>query len=166
MTAKPKLIVFDLDYTLWPYWCDTHIDPPFKMSNDGTVKDRFGRTVEHYPEVPEVLQRLKSQGYVLGVASRTGEIQGANQLIRLFGWEKFFTFKEIYPGCKITHFKKIKRDSGFGFEEMLFFDDERRNQIDLAKIGVLMTLVDERVGVTQAVIDKGLQEFAARAARQ
>lgn len=49
---------------------------------------------------------------------------------------------------------------------MLFFDDERRNQIDLTKIGVLMTLIDEGVGVTQAVIDRGLEEFAARAARQ
>ncbi|KAF2351849.1 HAD-superfamily phosphatase subfamily IIIC [Trinorchestia longiramus] len=105
-SAKPKLIVFDLDYTLWPYWCDTHIDAPFTRSSKGTVVDNSGRTVKHYPEVPEVLADLHSQGYELGVASRTSEIPGANQLIKLFGWDKYFSYKEIYPGCKITHFKK------------------------------------------------------------
>lgn len=53
-----------------------------------------------------MLQRLYDEGYILAVASRTGEMKGANQLLKLFGWEKYFKYKEIYPGSKVNHFKR------------------------------------------------------------
>lgn len=65
-----------------------------------------GRKIKCYNEVPEVLKRLHSEGYILTVASRTSEIDGANQLIKLYGWDKYFSIFEIYPGSKITHFNK------------------------------------------------------------
>lgn len=38
----PKMIVFDLDYTLWPFWIDTHVTPPLK------VKDGGAKSVDKY----------------------------------------------------------------------------------------------------------------------
>ncbi|XP_050312106.1 magnesium-dependent phosphatase 1-like isoform X2 [Anthonomus grandis grandis] len=151
-----KVIVFDLDYTLWPFWVDTHVTPPFRRKN-GDVLDAHGSKVKFYPEVPGVLKSLKEEGYELGVASRTGEIKGANQLLDLFGWDKYFTYKEIFPGSKVTHFNNIKKQSKYQFENMLFFDDESRNIYDLERLGVVSVLVKH--GVTQQVVDEGIQKF-------
>ncbi|XP_046608522.1 magnesium-dependent phosphatase 1-like [Neodiprion virginianus] len=153
-----RVIVFDLDYTLWPFWVDTHVTPPFKKGNGGQVVDALNHKIKYYPEVPEVLKELVKDGYELGVASRTGEIQGANQLLNLLGWDKYFTYKEIYPGCKVTHFSKIQKNSGVNLADMLFFDDEQRNIKDLTKMGVTSILV--RNGVNKEVVQNGLRQFA------
>lgn len=93
----------------------------------------------------------------MGVASRTSEIQGANQLLDLFEWNKYFKYKEIYPGCKKKHFNQFHIKSGIGFEDMLFFDDEHRNIRDLTGHGVTSILVEK--GVDRIVIEHGLQVF-------
>jgi len=153
----PRLIVFDLDYTLWPFWVDTHVTPPFRLSN-GKVVDHRGAKIKFYPEVPDVLSTLHSWGVPLAVASRTSEIEGANQLVDLFGWEKYFTYKEIYPGSKTKHFQKFVHASGIPLEEMLFFDDEMRNIKDLQAKNVTSILVEN--GMTLRELERGLNEFA------
>lgn len=67
--------------------------------------DAHGQTIKHYPEVPEILKFLKDEGIPVAAASRTSEIDGANQLLDLFGWDKYFKYKEIYPGSKLHHFR-------------------------------------------------------------
>ncbi|KAK4877335.1 hypothetical protein RN001_009841 [Aquatica leii] len=158
LVVKPKLIVFDLDYTLWPFWVDTHVNPPFRKSSSGSIVDSTGATVKCYKEVPKVLEKLKQDGYILGVASRTSEIRGAMQLIELFGWAKYFTYKEIYPGKKTTHFANFRKQSGIQYKDMLFFDDENRNIKDLKGEGVTSILVQD--GVTEKVVENGLKEYA------
>ncbi|XP_048515281.1 magnesium-dependent phosphatase 1-like isoform X2 [Athalia rosae] len=158
MTFADNPILHLLNYTLWPFWVDTHVTPPFKKGKGDQVLDAHGRMIKHYPEVPDVLKELYDQGYQLGVASRTSEIKGANELLRLFGWDKYFKYKEIYPGCKVTHFSKIQKNSGAQLAEMLFFDDEDRNIHDLKKIGVTSILV--RNGVNREVVKSGLSQFA------
>nr|CAD7395342.1 unnamed protein product [Timema poppensis] len=121
------------------------------------VVDSRGEIIRYYPEVPEVLKKLANDGIILAVASRTSEIKGANQLLKLFDWDQYFKYKEIYPGSKVTHFNKIKKDSGVSFKDMIFFDDEQRNIRDLTQHGVVSILVKN--GVSFKVIEEGLLQF-------
>ncbi|XP_077503931.1 magnesium-dependent phosphatase 1-like isoform X2 [Amblyomma americanum] len=142
-TKRPKLIVFDLDYTLWPFYVDTHVSPPFKKEK-GKIVDRHGRKVDVYPDVPAMLQNLKSQNYQMGVASRTDDPDAARQLLTILDWNKYFPFQEIYPGCKVTHFNKFAQRTGFSYKQMLFFDDEMRNITDVSKLAFQSTRRGQR----------------------
>ncbi|XP_037690573.1 magnesium-dependent phosphatase 1-like isoform X2 [Choloepus didactylus] len=135
MAGLPKLAVFDLDYTLWPFWVDTHVDPPFHRSSDGIVRDSRGHIVRLYPDVPEIMVRLQGLGVPVAAASRTGEIEGANQLLEVFDLVKYFVYREIYPGSKVTHFKRLQQKTGVSFSQMIFFDDEKRNIVDISTLG-------------------------------
>ncbi|XP_028817112.1 magnesium-dependent phosphatase 1 [Denticeps clupeoides] len=157
--AKPKLIVFDLDYTLWPFWVDTHVCPPFRKHESGEIVDSTGEKVQLYKDTVDVVTSLHGQGFTLGVASRTGEVAGANQLLTLYNLNQFFSHKEIYPGSKVTHFHRLQAASGVKFTEMMFFDDESRNILDVGRLGVHCVLV--KSGVTHRLVSEELRKFSA-----
>ncbi|KAL2070511.1 hypothetical protein VTL71DRAFT_13537 [Oculimacula yallundae] len=168
--ALPKLIVFDLDYTLWPFWVDTHVTPPLKAApTHDSVKDRFGESFSFYNEVPSILSMLQASGIKVGAASRTSAPDLGREMLRLLhisdadGKKKksieFFDHMEIYPGSKITHFNKLQKATGLRFEDMLFFDDEARNK-NVESLGVTMYLV--RDGVNRAEMEKGIKEWRKR----
>ena len=168
--ALPKIIVFDLDYTLWPFWVDTHVTLPLKASaSHDSAKDRFGESFAFYNEVPSILSSLRDCGIKVGAASRTSAPDLGKEILRLLYIEngegkkrkaiEYFDHMEIYPGSKITHFTKLQKATGLRFEDMLFFDDEARNR-NVESLGVTMYLV--RDGVTRQEIDDGIREWRRR----
>lgn len=154
---NPKIIAFDLDCTLWPFWVDTHVTPPFHKNADGTVLDARKRHVEFIPGVPDILKELHRRGIKLAAVSRTGEIAGAKSLLKLFDFEKYFSHIEIYPGCKVAHFSKIHRETNVAYEDMMFFDDEFRNIADIKKLGVFTIYCPD--GIEAKVVDSSLIDF-------
>ncbi|ROT43014.1 magnesium-dependent phosphatase [Sodiomyces alkalinus F11] len=81
----PKLMVFDLDYTLWPFWIDTHVSPPLKPHASHTyATDRHGESYTFYPDVPSILATLpRAAGIKLAVASRTHTPDLARDLLKM-----------------------------------------------------------------------------------
>jgi magnesium-dependent phosphatase 1 len=149
----PKIIVFDLDYTLWPFWVDTHVSPPLKPSpTHDSAKDRFGETFAFYNEVPSILSALRDRNIKVGAASRTMAPDLAREMLRLLqipdrdGKKRkaieYFDLLEIYPGSKIAHFVKLQKQTNLKYEDMLFFDDESRNK-NVESLGVHMQLVSD-----------------------
>lgn len=109
--------------------------------------------MQHYPEALEILEHW-SKKCDIAVASRTSYPEGAESLLNLFGFDKYIKYREIYPGCKHTHFLSLKNKSTFEYSEMLFFDDEQRNIKDLRRLGVESVLIDSDVGVTKKLIEE------------
>lgn len=164
----PKLIVFDLDYTLWPFWVDTHVTPPLKASSTHTsATDRYSESFAFYTDVPYILSTLPPLGITLAVASRTCAPSLARDLLKMLhlpgGQKSHEAFTsggmEIYPGSKIKHMESIHKRTGIAYEDMLFFDDESRN-METEKLGVTMKLV--RDGVTWDEVERGVELWRKR----
>ncbi|KAK7748439.1 hypothetical protein SLS62_008595 [Diatrype stigma] len=81
----PRAVVFDLDYTLWPFWVDTHVSgPPLRANADhSAVADRTGETFAFYGDVPSVLHGLRLAGVRIGVASRTYAPDLGREMLKL-----------------------------------------------------------------------------------
>ncbi|KAL5556558.1 hypothetical protein UlMin_038794 [Ulmus minor] len=141
----PRLIVFDLDYTLWPLYCEFDYKNPHL-----------------YAKARGVLNALKEKGIDLAVASRTPTPDIANRYLRQLGLQSMFVAKEIYPSSthKTGHLKEIHNKTGVPYNSMLFFDDENRNIREVSKMGVTSILVDD--GVNLEALRQGLAAFSQK----
>lgn len=142
----PSLVVFDLDYTLWPYYCDsmTLRSKPFL-----------------FPEVMEVIGSLQQAGVPMVIASKTSTPDIAQSFLNTLGISDIFPIKEMYytHTHKTDHFTQIQKKTGVPYTEMLFFDDEEPNIWTIKKLGVTCILVEGN-GVSLESAQKGLQNFS------
>ncbi|GAA5872220.1 hypothetical protein JCM8547_004786 [Rhodosporidiobolus lusitaniae] len=177
----PKVVVFDLDFTLWDFWCDTHRTPPVKRKGDdkNLAYDRYGDKISFYPDVPDILLQLHHSNIQVWAASRThappfarqilsellleGDLRESGDKLKARDSKKgavsaisLFDGLEIYPGSKMQHFREINKKTGIAYEDMLFFDDEPRNR-EVTKLGVTFTLVNG--STTKTLFQSGLEAW-------
>jgi len=149
--TRPKLVVFDLDYTFWPCYCEMY-------------------EADHPPRVFEaalgVLQALHEHDVPVAVASRTPTPDVAWSFMRQLHVVERFCNVQIIPaqdGCDhvtaqkdLEHFPNLKRETGVAYEDMLFFDDEAQNVTRVSRLGVSCVLVDRKTGVHHHALREGL----------
>jgi len=169
--ALPRMMVFDLDYTLWPFWVDTHVSPPLKATSGGLkVKDAYGADFGFYEDVGGLLVLARQKGIKIAAASRTHAPDLADEMLRLLAVPSaegnkpsrardLFDFLQIYPGSKMRHFRELHKITGIEYEDMLFFDDEHRNK-EVESLGVTMLLVKN--GVTRQEVDRAVESWRKR----
>ncbi|KAK6135661.1 hypothetical protein DH2020_030598 [Rehmannia glutinosa] len=110
----PRLVVFDLDYTLWPFYCEC----------------RSKREMPKlYPQAKGILSAFKDKGVDIAIASRSPTPDIANTFLEKLGIRSWFVAQEIFSSWthKTDHFQRINRRTIIPYNEMLFFDDEDRN---------------------------------------
>ncbi|KAK2038721.1 magnesium-dependent phosphatase-1 [Colletotrichum somersetense] len=186
----PALVVFDLDYTLWPFWVDTHVAPPLKANpSHSAVADRHGESFAFYPDVPGVLYTLPLAGVRVAVASRTSAPDLARDMLKLLhvpppststgtgsdengggggGGKKDKAKRALdcFDGpLEIYPSSKIKHFEAIARKTGvaytdMLFFDDESRNRETESLGVTMYLV--RDGVTWAEMEKGVMEWRKR----
>jgi len=170
--SRPKAVVFDLDGCLW--YPDMYMlwggGAPFSLRSDGDLDDCTGRRVYLLGAVRQILHDLhvadEWEGVVTAVASRTDEPTWARECMSKFevgpaGSGVFINdvvqVEEINKGNKRSHFRQLAETTGIALEDMLFFDNERGNCVDVADLGVTVAYVPD--GVTAGAWEQSIDRF-------
>lgn len=156
----PEVATFDLDYTVWPCYCDSHISPPLKpiRSSNGevrTVVDASGYQVTIYPDIYRILADLKQNDVKLISASRTWAPDVAQQMLKTFKMSyngsiiplsEVFDISEWGERSKVGHIrdslKIIYGDTNLDKRDICLFDDEGRNK-EVERYGIKFVYVKD-----------------------
>lgn len=124
LNSAPSLIVFDLDNTLWTP--ELYQLRKLSQANQYPVAHQ---DVKLFPAARDMIIKMKKDDTFantkFAVASRTKSVDWAHDLLEQFELREWLDYIEIFPGDKKQHFHNLRRNSGIGFEQMLFFDDAR-----------------------------------------
>ena len=84
---KPKVIIFDLDFTLWPYFVNRYYQLPFKVNRDSAITDAKNKRVTYHDDVPFIIKSLKEECFKneekMAIASRSGDRKTVEALLEL-----------------------------------------------------------------------------------
>ncbi|KAL2343839.1 hypothetical protein Fmac_005124 [Flemingia macrophylla] len=145
----PRLIVFDLDQTLWPFYCECR-----------SKRD----TPSLFPQTRGILHALKHQRVDVAIASKSPTPDIATTFLDKLSIRSMFVAEEIFYSWthKTDHFQRIHSKTGVPYNSMLFFDDDNNNikerQSQISKVGVTSILVGN--GVNLGAFRDGLTKFS------
>ncbi len=103
---KVKLVIWDLDHTLW----------------DGTLAEDGKEGVKIRPDVLDIIKDLDAKGIVNSIASKNDEDRGMEAL-RYFGIDGYFVAPMINWGPKSKNIRAIERALDISMDTFVFVDD-------------------------------------------
>ncbi|WIA09098.1 hypothetical protein OEZ85_008511 [Tetradesmus obliquus] len=157
-SSLPKVLVLDLDYTVWPYWCEMYSpsDKPPGL----------------YPEAGAIIDACRERQMLVAAASRTPTPDVARAFMQKLGLDARFDNIQLIPAANgydshsaqkdTCHLPNIRQATGCEYSSMLFFDDERGNVTKVSRLGVCSVLVPTSVGLCLKTFKEGLDKFAAQ----
>ena len=171
-SCTPRVIAFDLDATLWTpemyeLWGG---GAPFRKGPNGTLRDRQGTTVQLMGVSREVLRALKREAEwsetIVAFVSRCDEPSWARECMHRFVLDDggltmadVVDIEIIRKQNKRKMFEQIEAETGVPFYEMIFYDNERGNCVDVAPLGVRCVYTPE--GLTENAWNASLRAYEA-----
>lgn len=176
---NPGLLVFDCDWTLYPFDCDKDRMAPFTCAPFGEgIYDRFYRPSNPYASVPAIFGAIADAGIPVAFLSRNPSAAEVRNLLTTIScqtktsqtpktlWDTmpshhyFHAYSSNGIGAgKDRHFAAIHGISGTDFKNMLFFDDMPDNIQAAAKQGTTSVLLTGRRGLTLRAFLTGLEAW-------
>lgn len=171
--SMPRVVVIDLDQTLWPF---NAADPRYRLPHQlqphpvPAVCCGSGFIAKPFTEAHALVHELKSAGIRLGVASTNSAREVCVSLLAALGLIApdrdsggiDRTLIEIYPASKRQHLQQIAMNSCVEPQDMLFFDDLSPNITAAQRLGVVAHQVNSLQGLTYAHFKKGLARWRAQ----
>lgn len=160
---NPSLLVFDCDWTLYPYDCDKDRLAPFSRTPWGEIRDAYYRPSDPYHSVPAIFGAIADAGIPVAFLSRNPSAGQVRNLLSTIPcktktsltpktlWDTmpshdyFHAYSSNNTPGKTRHFTAIKSITGLNFNTMLFFDDLPDN-----------IKVAQRQGTTSVLLNNGL----------
>nr|ACU20746.1 unknown [Glycine max] len=141
----PRLVVFDLDYTLWPFYCEC------RSKHD---------TPSLFPHSRGILHALKQERIDVAIASKSPTPDIATTYLDKLSIRSMFAAEEIFYTWKdkTEHFQRIHSKTGVPYNSMLFFGDDNNNIPGASELGVTSILV--RNGVNLGAFRDGPTKFS------
>lgn len=168
----PKLVVFDLDHTLWTpeLYQLRHIPTYRSVALPGPVADDDIWLLDGaFEALHEITSHDQWKDTKLGIASRTGHGNWAHDLLmqfKLLNGQSIMSqidsgSVQIFRGDKTKHFQLLKQNTGISYQDMLFFDDARDGKYGncepVAKLGCLSAYCPQ--GLTTEVFEHAVRHF-------
>lgn len=91
-----RLVILDLDLTLWDHRNVTALARPFKSAGDDAVVDQTGVRVSLYPGVRTLLDGLRARKLIIAAAS-WNEPDAVQEIFDLLDLNHYFDHKKVEP---------------------------------------------------------------------
>lgn len=166
----PRLVAFDLDGTIWnpemyQLWGG---GAPFRGDGHGHMTDSKNTKINLLGNTREVFSSLRYDKEFIDTkvawVSCTDEPEWAEVLLNAFklpcgaSLSSCIHSSQIYKANKADHFKRLKAEfSDIEYSEMLFFDNERSNIVNVGRLGVKCVYCPD--GLSESVWEQGLNLF-------
>jgi magnesium-dependent phosphatase 1 len=172
---NPSLLVFDCDYTIWPFDCDKDVIAPFVKCSWSGAYDYHGRPSNAYHDVPGIFGAILDAGIPVAFLSRNPSANSVRQLLQVlpclnkvgavekYLWDAmpshhyFHAYSSGGVGKgKDRHFAALHAVCAIPFSDMVFFDDMIDNINAASKSGVTSVHLT-RNGLTAAAFICGIE---------
>ena len=173
--SNPSLLVFDCDYTIWPFDCDKNVFAPFTKSTWSGVYDYFGRPSNAYHDVAGIFGAILDAGIPVAFLSRNPSAHSVRELLEALPclnkvgavekslWDTMpspdyfhaYSSGGIGKG-KDRHFTALQAVCGIPFADMVFFDDLIDNIKAASRMGVTSVHLN-RNGLTTSAFICGIE---------